>query len=56
MERDETLEVISDKIRSGIPVRIREAIAAIDYQHARQAYARRNVWWRRAIRWIRRIK
>lgn len=52
MNRDEFLEVISDKIRNGVPVGIHEAIAAIDYQTARREYLRKNVWWRRATKRI----
>lgn len=60
MERDELLEEISDKIRMGIPVSMFSAMAAIAYQDARKKHrqelasiAAANVWWRRAIRWIR---
>lgn len=52
---DANLEAISERIRMGIPVGYLEAIAAINYQATRQAYARKNVWWRRAIKWIRSI-
>lgn len=53
MIRDERLEVISDKIRAGIPVGMAEAIEAIDYQDAlrkEREQLRQNVWWRRAIK------
>ena len=48
--RDEALEAISDKIRSGEPVGFLEAVAAINYQATKQEHARRNVWWRRLLR------
>lgn len=52
-ERNDDLERISDAIRSGEPVGIFEAIAAIHYQEAlriEREKARRNVWWCRLIR------
>lgn len=52
MERDQHLEEVSDKIRSGIPVSLTEALAAIDYQSARRAHAKHNVWWRRLLRYF----
>lgn len=36
MVKDERLEVLSDKIRMGIPVGMAEAIEAIEYQKALQ--------------------
>jgi hypothetical protein len=54
MERDEALEAISDKIRHGEPVGIWEAVAAIDYQKARQRHAAENTPWRRFVRLFRR--
>jgi len=52
-EWNEYLEMVSDKIRRGEPVGLVQALAAIDYQQALQAYAKHNVWWRRLGRWIR---
>jgi len=50
MERDERLEVISDRIRHGIPVGMVEAIAAIDYQAAMRKERENNRWHRRLSR------
>lgn len=57
MERCEYLEQVSDKIRRGEPVGLREAVAAIDYQgrlKAERDAVRASKWWRRALRWINR--
>lgn len=57
MERNEKLEAIADKIRSGIPVPFDEAYMAAQYAIERNAYLKReeanrkaNVWWRRLLR------
>ena len=51
MIRNEFLEKISDKIRSGIPVDFLEAIAAINYQEQLRAEREANKWYRRLWRW-----
>ena len=47
----DALERISNDIRHGVPVGMLEAILAIDYQRAKQAYEKRQKWWRRLRRW-----
>lgn len=51
MKRCEYLEQVSDKIRRGETVGLREAVAAIDYQgrlRAERDAVRASKWWRRA--------
>lgn len=52
IERDEYLELVSDKIRKGEPVGFLEAIAAINYQGHLQAEREANRWHRRFGRWL----
>lgn len=50
MERNEELERISDKIRSGEPVGLDEAIAAIQYQEGKRRRTTQGNWWKRLLR------
>ena len=57
MQRDEALEAVCDKIRSGEPVGILEALAAINYQEnlrrEREAKREANSLVARLKRWLR---
>lgn len=50
MQRDPRLEDISDKIRGGVPVSMREAIEAIDYQERLKASTPKSIWQKLRIR------
>ena len=49
---NETLERISDRIRSGEPVGYLEAIAAINYQQSLRDWEKRNSFFARLWRWV----
>jgi hypothetical protein len=50
--KDERLELISEEIRSGIPVSFMDALAAIDYQDEIKREREANKWPRRLRRWL----
>ena len=52
MDRIEYLEEVSEKIRAGEPVSMRDAILAIKYQKQLRAEREANKWHRRLRRWI----
>ena len=49
MEKDERLEMVSDKIRNGTPVGIVEAIEAIEYQEVLRAKKRQTTIWAKFV-------
>ena len=42
--KDERLEMLSDKVRRGIPIDFHEAIQVIDYQQRLQQERKNNSW------------
>jgi len=42
--KDERLEMLSDKVRMGVPIDLREAIEVIDYQMKLQQERKNNSW------------
>ena len=42
--KDERLEMLSDKVRRGIPIDFHEAIEVIDYQQRLQQERKNNSW------------
>lgn len=52
--KNDQLELISDKIRQGIPVGIYEALAAIEYQEQLRREREQNSVFNRMKRWLRR--
>jgi DNA-binding transcriptional regulator/RsmH inhibitor MraZ len=42
--KDERLEMLSDKVRMGVPIDFKEAIEVIDYQMKLQQEQKNNSW------------
>ena len=53
MQRDETLEALSDKVRKGEPIGFLDAIAVINYQENLRRQREANSWRARLKRWFR---
>lgn len=53
MQRDETLEALSDKVRMGEPIGFLEAIAVINYQESLRREREANSLRARLKRWLR---
>lgn len=53
MQRDETLEALSDKVRKGEPIGFLEAIAVVNYQVNMRREREENTLLARLKRWLR---
>lgn len=53
VQRDETLEALSDKVRMGEPIGFLEAVAVINYQENLRRVREANSWRGRLKRWLR---
>ena len=50
--KDERLEMLSDKVRMGVPIDFSEAIEVIDYQMKLQQERKNNSWMNRVRRFF----
>ena len=53
MQRDETLEALSDKVRKGEPIGFLEALAVVNYQENLRREREANTLVARLKRWLR---
>jgi hypothetical protein len=53
MQRDETMEALSDKVRKGEPIGFLEAIAVVNYQENLRREREANTLVARLKRWLR---